>query len=118
MHPHPLAHSKGPLNMRGRVKMTWNAGKVDFNNLIFQNFPGKYTPGTLMLPVLTPTQAKSCLRSRVPVLPSEWGVMAGLPLDLPAMGAVSFWGLVANSGSFWTLQVPNIHFAMQLLKVR
>ena len=34
-------------DLRGRVKNdSQNAGKVHFNNLIFQNFPGKYIPGS------------------------------------------------------------------------
>ena len=45
----PLARHQGLLNLRWRVKMNLRiARNVDFNNLIFQNFPGNYTPGTLL----------------------------------------------------------------------
>ena len=50
VHLHLLTQRKGPLNLRGRVKMTLRMDEkwASFNTLIFQTFPGKYTPDPLL----------------------------------------------------------------------
>ena len=58
----PLTRRKGPLNLRGRDKMTLRIGsKRDFNNSIFQYFPGKYIPG-----FPPPPPRRSCFRRSHP----------------------------------------------------
>ena len=58
----PHAPQRSAQSEREGWNDSQNAGKVDFNNLIFLNTPPDPTM-TLMLPVAAPTQAKSCLRS-------------------------------------------------------
>ena len=44
--PHPLMRRKGPLNLRGKIKMTFRM-QEEWTSItyFFFNFLGKYTPG-------------------------------------------------------------------------
>ena len=46
VHPLPLTCCKGPLNLRGRVKMTPRIQEKWTLTVEFQNFPRKYTLGS------------------------------------------------------------------------
>ena len=51
----------------------------------------------------------------MPIFPSAWGLMAGLP-GYASHGSSLIWELAANSESSWMSGALNLHLAMWLLK--